>query len=382
MLTSLLTLALAASVSAPAPVGAARPLPFADGGWKTTDPKARVETLGGREALRLTSAMSIRRDVDLQDGTIEFDLWSTGERAFAYIHFRMQSESESEAIYFRLHKSRLPDAVQYDPFYQRVGNWQLFHGPESTAATEIPAGRWMHVRLVLSGEKAALFYGDSAEPVLTVPKLARGTKGGFIALRSFLGANIKGEVEPPSSFANVVVKPGVVDFDFSRVVEPKAKALPGLVTAYRFSPAFSPADGAVPAMPATLGDPATWPVVRTLPTGLAVIGSHVAIPAGVRRYATVASFRVRAAEASVKRLRLGFSDEASVFLNGQIVYSGDQRYSFNFPRQEGLIHLDQASLYLPLQKGDNTVQIAVTEVFGGWGLMARFDDPTGLIVEP
>lgn len=379
MLTTLLTLALAAS----APKDAApRPLPFGDGGWKTTDPKARVETLGGREALRLTSAMSIRPDVDLQDGTIEFDLWSTGERAFAYIHFRMQSETESEAIYFRLHRSRLPDAVQYDPFYQRVGNWQLFHGPESTAAAEIPAGRWMHVRLVLSGEKAALFYGDSAEPVLTVPKLARGTKGGFIALRSFLGVNIKGEVEPPSSFANVVVKPGVVDFDFSKVVEPKAKALPGLITAYRFSPAFSPADGAVPAVPATLGDPATWPVVKTLPTGLVVIGSHVTIPAGVRRYGTVASFRVRAAEASVKRLRLGFSDEASVFLNGQIIYSGDQRYSFNFPRQEGLVHLDQAGLYLPLRKGDNTVQVAITEVFGGWGLMAQFDDPAGLIVEP
>jgi len=122
--------------------------------------------------------------------------------------------------------------------------------------------------------------------------------------------------------------------------------------------------------------------VKALPTGLVVIGSHVTIPAGVRRYGTVASFRVRAAEASVKRLRLGFSDEASVFLNGQIVYSGDQRYSFNFPRQEGLIHLDQAGLYLPLRKGDNTVQIAVTEVFGGWGLMAQFDDPTGLIVEP
>ena len=374
MLTSLLVLALAAAPP--------RELPFTDGGWKTTDPKARVERLGGREALRLTTAMSFRRDVDLADGTVEFDLWSTGERAFAYIHFRMQTDGESEAIYFRLHKSRLPDAIQYDPFYQALGNWQLFHGPESTAATEIPAGRWMHVRLVLSGEKAALFYGDSAEPVLTVPKLARGTKGGFIALRSFLGANIKGEVEPPSSFANVVVKPGVVDFDFSRVVEPKAKALPGLVTAYRFSPAFSPADGAVPAMPSTLGDPATWPVVRTLPTGLVVIGSQVTIPAGVRRYGTVASFRVRATEASVKRLRLGFSDEASVFLNGQIVYSGDQRYSFNFPRQEGLIHLDQASLYLPLQKGDNTVQIAVTEVFGGWGLMAQFDDPTGLVIEP
>ena len=91
---------------------------------------------------------------------------------------------------------------------------------------------------------------------------------------------------------------------------------------------------------------------------------------------------MNAAEAGVKRLRLGFSDEASVFLNGQILYSGDQRYIFNFARQEGLIHLDQASVYLPLKKGDNVVQIVVSEVFGGWGLMAQFEDPIGLIVEP
>ncbi len=84
-------------------------------------------------------------------------------------------------------------------------------GAAATAAADLQAGRWMHVRLVLSGEKAALFLGDSREPVLVVPRLARGGKGGFIALRSFLGANIQGDVEPPSSFANVVVRSDVVD---------------------------------------------------------------------------------------------------------------------------------------------------------------------------
>ena len=72
----------------------------------------------------------------------------------------------------------------------------------------------------------------------------------------------------------------------------------------------------------------------------------------------------------------------SVFLNGQILFSGDQRYIFNFPRQEGVIHLDQASVYLPLRKGENEVRLVVSEVFGGWGLMAQFEDPAGLVVEP
>jgi hypothetical protein len=294
----------------------------------------------------------------------------------------MQSETESEAIYFRLHKSRLPDAIQYEPVYQGLGNWQLFHGPEATALADIRAGQWIHVRLLLSGEKAALFLGDAVEPILAIPKLARGAKGGFIALRSFLGANIQGDVEPPSSFANVVVRPGVVDYDFSKIVEKKAPSAPGLVTQFRLSPAFVPPDGAALRMPEGIAPPDTWQVAKVLPSGLAVIGSQVTVPEKARRYSTVALIRVRAAKAEVKRLRLGFSDEASVFLNGQILYSGDQHYSFNFPRQEGLIHLDQASVYLPLRTGENEIRIIVSEVFGGWGLMAQFEDPAGLVIEP
>jgi len=376
MLTSLLTLALA--LAAPP----ARELPFTDGGWKTGDPKARMETLGGKAALRLTSGMAVRRDVDFRDGTLEFDLWSTGERAFAYIHFRMASERESEAIYFRLHKSRLPDAIQYDPFFQALGNWQLFHGPESTAAADLRTGRWIHVKLELLGEKAALFLDGAAEPALAVPRLFRGGQGGFIALRSFLGANIEGEVEPPSSFANVVIRPDVVTYDFSRIVETKATPPPGLVTKFRLSPAFLPPDGPVRSLTGPAGDPATWPLANVLPSGLAVIASQVTVPGKARRYATIAAFKVRAEEAGVKRLRIGFSDEVSVFLNGRILFSGDQRYIFNFPRQEGLIHLDQASVYLPLEKGDNEVRLVISEVFGGWGVMAQFEDPKGLVVEP
>lgn len=373
MITTLLTLALA--------VGSETPLPFTDAGWKHADPRARVETLGGASALRLTTGMSTRRDVEFRDGTIEFDLWSTGERAFAYIHFRMQSETESEAIYFRLHKSRLPDAVQYEPVYQALASWQLFHGPESTAAADLPSGRWIHVKLEVRGEKAAVFLDRATEPVLSVPKLRRGTGGGFIALRSFLGANIRGEVEPPSSFANMVIRPDVTSYDFSRIVEAPTPPLPGLVTTMRLSPAFVPKDGPVQRVEAPNTPRSAWPMARVLPSGLVVIGAQVPLPAG-RRYATIAAFKVRAERAGVKRLRLGYSDEISVFLNGQILFSGDQRYIFNFPRQEGLIHLDQASVYLPLKEGENDVQLVVSEVFGGWGLMAQFDDPTGLVIEP
>ena len=57
-------------------------------------------------------------------------------------------------------------------------------------------------------------------------------------------------------------------------------------------------------------------------------------------------------------------------------------YSFNFPRRQGLITLDQASLYLQLNAGDNALVVAVTETFGGWGLIGRIDDRDGLGILP
>ena len=81
------------------------------------------------------------------------------------------------------------------------------------------------------------------------------------------------------------------------------------------------------------------------------------------------------------RFDFGYSDEISVFLNGRLLFSGNDRYSFNFPRRQGLITIDQGSLYLPLLEGENDLVLAVTDVFGGWGLMGRFEPVAGLEIE-
>jgi len=35
-------------------------------------------------------------------------------------------------------------------------------------------------------------------------------------------------------------------------------------------------------------------------------------------------------------------------------------------------------VFLPLHRGENEVLFSVTEDFGGWGIMARFDDMNGI----
>ena len=79
---------------------------------------------------------------------------------------------------------------------------------------------------------------------------------------------------------------------------------------------------------------------------------------------------------------LGFSDTATVFLNDQPVYHGDDHFSVDEPRREGLMHYGQATLFLPLRAGTNELVVVVSDRFGGWGLMGRFSDARGLSVEP
>ena len=85
--------------------------------------------------------------------------------------------------------------------------------------------------------------------------------------------------------------------------------------------------------------------------------------------------------AGVHRFNFGYSDEVSVFLNGTLLFSGDDSYRFNFPRRQGLITIDQGSLYLPLEKGENELILAITDFFGGWGVMGQFEKTEGLEIK-
>ena len=343
-----------------------------DGGWDISGDHA-VEVHQGRQALRLDRARAYRRDVRFQDGTIELDVALTGRRSFVYVQFRMQSDGECEEFYLRPHKSELPDAVQYTPVYRRRSNWQLYHGPGSTAAAALPADQWVRVRVVISGRRAAVFVGDVDEPQLIVPRLAREPRPGYLALRGFVP---RGSSGPAAHFANLRLLPGHVAFDF-KDAEPEPPA-PGVVRRWEVSPSFAPADGAVREIPASALAAEGWSSLDAEPSGLLVLGRFRDVPEGARRWAALARLRLTAAEAGPRRFDLGFSDEVSVFLNGTLLFSADDSYSFDAPRRQGLITPDQASVYLPLKKGDNELVLAVTDRFGGWGLMARFESLGGI----
>ncbi len=342
-----------------------------DSGWAISGPGPhRVETLLGRRALRLRTARAVRRDVAFRDGTVDFDLLVTRARSFVYFQFRMTSDQDHEEIYFRPHKSDLPDAIQYTPVFRGQSAWQLYHGPGRTAAVTFRPGEWVHVRVVVQGSAAALFVGDTLRPALVIPRLARDPASGYIALRSFaVGGD---ERELVAGFANLVVRPGVI----AQAIPPGPPVPPapaGVITSWQVSPAFIPADDPARAIPdSVLVGRERWPTYRTDPEGRLVLDRYMGRPAP--RAAAVARLVLRADRPLTRRLDLGFSDEFTLWLNGQPVAGGYAPYSFDNPRVDGLLTFRQATVYLSLRPGENEVLMLLADGFGGWGVMGSVDD--------
>lgn len=379
--TTILTLALLAAGSAHAQE---RQLPF-DSGWTLDKEGAAIATADGRQVLAVETGFAHRRDVKMMDGTIDFDVQLTRRRSFVYINFRVVAEGEHEEFYLRPHKSQLPDALQYAPAWQGASAWQLHHGPGGTAAVGFEPGEWTHGRVVLQGRNAALFVKDMSAPALLVPKLAREPQAGHIALGGFLPANVAGE-GPIARFANVVVRPDVA-FDFNAALDtmteaPRAATPPSatIIRAWSVSRAFVPKDTVVPSLPSS---DMTGPLTRleTEPDGLLELHRHVKLPQPESRItAALARVTLHATKAGTYALDLGFSDTATVFVNGVPLFRGDDSYSFDRPRRDGLIGYEQARIYLPLRAGRNELAIVVSDSFGGWGIMGRLTAGAGLTV--
>ncbi|MCM2255278.1 MAG: hypothetical protein NDJ94_06360 [Vicinamibacteria bacterium] len=364
-----------------APVAAAqgaRELPFDAAGWEA--PAGSLREYAGRLAFATANGHAFRRDIPLQDGTIEFDLRVSGHRSFAYLLFRMESQTEFEELYFRPHKRRLPDTLQYNPAFQGRGQWQLYHGPGATAALDLPLDTWVHVRWVMSGRRGALFVGDDPKPALVVPRLAREPRAGGFALRTFTPGD---ETLPagvlPAAFANVVVRPGEIAPEAAAVLAAAVEPAPvaGVQREWCAAPAFAATPGPVLAPP-----PAglAWRRVASEPAGFLELTRHVAIPEGARRWATWVALTLEAEQAATARLDLGFSDAVSVFLGDRLLYSGEAGYRFDQPRREGLLALGQNVIGLPLAAGRNELRFAVSDQFGGWALMAKLEAPPGVTV--
>ncbi|MDQ6689691.1 MAG: hypothetical protein M3Z18_04200 [Gemmatimonadota bacterium] len=370
--------ALIAALATPVAGSGQQPLSFSDKRWEVGGDSTRMEMFDGRETLRMESGSAKRRDVQLEDGTIDVDLVVTRRRSFVYVNFRMQTDGDYEEFYLRPHKSTLPDAVQYSPVYQGQSAWQLYYGPRGTAAPEIRPNVWQHLRIVLSGRRAAFFLGDTVKPFMVVPHLARDPRAGYLELSAFVPPGTPGS-GAAVRYADLVVRPGVVAYSFTNP-PPEPTPAPGTIRAWDVGEPFVAPDSALSVISPEWVR--TFTNVPIEPDGFAELHRYVKLPPGVKRFVgAVARIRVTAQVAGIRRLDLGFSDRVTVFLNGQPVFYRDDSYDYE-RRRDGLISLDQAAVYLPLRAGVNDISLIVTDRFGGWAVMGRFPEMRGLTVSP
>lgn len=341
-------------------------VPFSDPRWQFSGAETEVVTIGGREALLIFNGRAELPDAGFENGVIEYDVRVAPERGFHGVHFRMFEEGQAEEFYIRPHQSGMEDANQYTPIFNGLPGWQLYFGPQFSAPTEYHFGQWMHIKLVVSGDLMDV-YIDSEQPVLSA-RLKNRRTGGGLALSSFLS---------PTFYANFRFE----RWDIPEIIGTPAPAdppPPGTVTAWEVSSPFAEAalEGVI-----TLADEhlegLSWQTLAVEDRGYANLARVSEFGEGSDT--VFARLRISAEEDAVRTLRFGYSDRVKVYLNGELVYAGDNGYRSRDYRYLGTIGLFD-EIPLRLEAGENEVLLAVSESFGGWGVMAQIENREGLML--
>ena len=339
-------------------IPSAESVPFDDERWQIEAVEHEIVDYLGQQALKVKGGGAVLPELDITNGLIEFDLAITESRGFAGLVFRMQDNDNYENFYVRPHQSGNPDANQYQPVNHGRDAWQLYHGEGYAAPVKYRYNEWMHVKLLYAGDQAYV-YIDSDEPVLHIPDLKRSHLGGAIGLNSANFSAVHFANFEYTTLANAYVFP------------PIAAGAPAenMVTSWQVSDAF-PAESLhdVTKLDESHMAERTWQSLNAEPTGITNLAEVQGI--GEEGNTAFAMVKLNADEPLTKELKLGYSDAAAVYLNGTLIYKGDNTYRSRDYRYLGTIGLFD-SIPLTLEVGENALCIAVTEAFGGWGLMAQ-----------
>jgi hypothetical protein len=340
--------------------------------------KAQVSEYKGEKALLLDGGDAVLKDFEMRDAVIDVDVATPAKRGFFGFDVRVTGDGlNSEEIYLRQHKSGLPDAMQYTPVLNTGRNWQLFNGPGFTGAVDIPREEWFHIRLEVTGAQAKLYVKDMQKPALVMDDLKTDVQKGQVALFTLTGETY---------FRNFTIRK-TPDAPWQRHL-PAMK--PNVIAKWSISPSYD-------ALARNLERPLTaeetksiqWQDIEAEPPGFVVLyryreapHPHVTFQGDFSKRlepqpgmkVLYARTNINAPRDEVKKLSIGYSDDVSVFLNGQILYRGRSAQGFRDPGFLGIVNPENDAVYLPLKKGGNELILAVSELGGGWGFICQLDD--------
>lgn len=337
--------------------------------------QARPAVYRGRRCLELDGGAALLKDFELTDGVVDVDVATPAKRGFFGIQFRLDGEgANGEVVYLRQHKSGLPDAMQYTPVLNNGLNWQLYSGPGFTGKVDIPHDAWFHLRLVVAGAQARLFVKDMKQPALVIDDLKSGVRKGQLALYVLTGK---------TCFSNFTAS-ATPEAAWERHLPPTP---PGTLMHWALSPALDTSGRDLEQLPSPAEmDAISWQAVAAEPPGIVPINRYREAPHPRVSFATDSSKRldpqpgmklvyartsIDAERDELRKLSIGYSDDVSVFLNGQILYRGRSAQYFRDPAFLGIVDPENDAVFLPLRKGRNELVLAVSELGGGWGFICR-----------
>ncbi|KAA3656768.1 MAG: hypothetical protein DWQ10_14710, partial [Calditrichaeota bacterium] len=313
-----------------------------------------VEHLG-RKSLTGSAAL---KNIEFENGVIEFDIAVTGQRSYPGIRFRAQSRANAENVYIRPHLNRIsPDALQYTPVFNNEACWQLYNGDGFTSGIDIPTNEWVHFKLAVSGSQARVTIGETDTQTLKIDYLQHGRSKGSIVLTapangSAWFSNFKIDTSATLNFETPHMQP----------------TPPGLLTDWHISQSFKYTQIDLEKTPEQQGiHDIEWQKVACEKSGLINI-SRAIQRRGREPDFVFAKTTISSKKQHNKEFKFGYSDWIVIFLNGKQLFNGSSPYQGRGAAFQGIIGLFD-SVLLPLQKGENELMLIIGETFGGWGFM-------------
>jgi hypothetical protein len=337
-------------------------IPFDSPRWTIKGNEVVRETYQGLPCLKLTNGTAVLKEAHFTNGIIEYKMFLEPARYFPGIGFRMADSENGEIYYLRPHQSGNPDAMQYYPEYHGSGGWQLYYGKGFGNAHKLPFDRWLRIKILVSGSRAEVYFDEEKEPVLYIRQLKRAVAAGMIALDNSWPVAVR--------YADVSFTP----MDSVALLNPPDPEPPLPASVFSSWQVSAPFDEArLPAGPLSSKDTASlsWQTLGVDDRGVA----DLSILAGAKPGKNTVFVRqvLESNRPQVKRLSFGFSDRVHVYLNGKLLYTGQDNFLSRDYRFLGTMGYFDA-LYLDLRKGRNELWMALSEDMGGWGVQAKLED--------
>lgn len=343
-------------------------IPFDTVHWNIKAQGYILEHYKGFDAMYIQQGRATLKDAKFTNGTIEFDVFLTERRAFPGVYFRLVDRN-GEAFYMRPHLPGKPDANQAAPITNGIIAWQLYFGELYSFPYEYKYDDWTHVKLLIKDDKAQIFLDHSKTPQLTW-KLKQPVRSGELAIGGSFApmyfANFKYSSETPELVTNTIQNPQLID---------------GIIKEWAISDKFNEEE---------LNDPLTINKVIHARTWIETIKIEENSAANIswikklnnnKDNTVFARITVHSSKDQTKLFWFGYSDRVIAIVNGNPIYKGNNGYRSRDYRYLGTIGLFD-SIYVHLKKGENTILFAVSEDFGGWGIMGKFENYDGIKVKP